>query len=422
MERTEWLRRISAGLKRCKESPAETDKALRDAIAVWWEIAKFSPQEIHIAFREVSEEDINRFELCHNESSLSHTVAKLSKYDANELGALILGVLRDLDNRLSDSAIFSTITESFSNHLCSDGSTYVIPRFQPRSLRDTGPGNGLLYRGLVFHRCLPRKVGDYEIDPVWRFETASLGVRDDSNSVSLGAALFKGFQLAPADDGDDFLSGSVDGDDIEQSLELHLKSIFSDGVIGVVWPELSMPPKSIEVVRSRLQRIPFGERGEVTNGLAALGSWHKMFNGKYYNTMPVYDFYGRHLLSYRKSIIYTRGELTERAEPDLRLPILISADSAIAFGICLDFCELELDNPYLGLDVDLVLIASLGNQRTMDGHLVNASTMNARVGARAFVCQQSDEQSRNVGFVFPAKDDGQVTVSVEWNVRKLKLT
>ena len=66
---------------------------------------------------------------------------------------------------------------------------------------------------------------------------------------------------------------------------------------------------------------------------------------------------------------YRKGALAEGIEPSNRILVVVSPTITIAIAICLDFCEVVRErNPYDELDVDLVLVASMGGPTTLEGH------------------------------------------------------
>ena len=61
----------------------------------------------------------------------------------------------------------------------------------------------------------------------------------------------------------------------------------------------------------------------------------------------------------------------------------------IAFAICKDFCDKAREVPIRSLDVDLVLVPSMGRLNTMTAHRDTADTMKISFGTRAVVVQQT---------------------------------
>ena len=133
------------------------------------------------------------------------------------------------------------------------------------------------------------------------------------------------------------------------------------------------------------------------------GSWHETDADGVVNRSVVYDGCGERLLTFEKALAYhsdTWG--TEDIRESRILKVLLVEDTLIGFGICRDFADTGLDNALAALDVDLFLVPSMGNRRTMDGHLTTARLVADRSAARAFVVQQSEPESEDqLGFVVP---------------------
>ncbi|MBP0114352.1 hypothetical protein [Bradyrhizobium vignae] len=58
----------------------------------------------------------------------------------------------------------------------------------------------------------------------------------------------------------------------------------------------------------------------------------------------------------------------------------------VGVAICLDFCDV-CETPFSELDVDVMLVPSMGNDRTMQGHQTTAAQVEVRFGTRSFVVQ-----------------------------------
>jgi hypothetical protein len=209
---------------------------------------------------------------------------------------------------------------------------------------------------------------------------------------------------------------------IEGQLREHLASLAAESTDGeecvmAVWPELTLPPQLVELIRTTL-----GDRGLSDNpgarpGFVVAGSWHVEADGGHVNLTPILDGSGNPLFAYRKT---SRFELSKtgfdaeasggskvRLPEDIllgeELPILVYGDLLIAFAICLDFCDQSKDPPYHDMAVDLVIVPSYGNEAMMKGHIQTATAIKARHDALSFVVQQAfPALAAGGGYVLPA--------------------
>jgi hypothetical protein len=271
----------------------------------------------------------------------------------------------------------------------------------PRKRRKTSTRRDYFKRGLLSHRILPGEIRGHKVivKPV-----ASISRDTISRRITMGAALFANLRIDLSKTSGNFIVTGMVCDNPEGTVEQQLGSAISEQCFGVVWPELSVPPDLRDRIAGLLRKRALSLDPRPAPQVVVAGSWHEESSGGSVNVATVLNGYGARLLTYEKSLPFYSGRITEDIRPGVTIPILVTDDQVIAFGICRDFCDLSFDLPYPELDVDLVLVPSMGEETTMDGHLTTANRSEKRYGTRTFVVQQDTPQgskSSNFGFVLP---------------------
>ena len=98
----------------------------------------------------------------------------------------------------------------------------------------------------------------------------------------------------------------------------------------------------------------------------------------------------------------------EELTPSYRVPVLIGEDALIAFAICRDFCEAQIAQLYIERDVELVVVASYGDRKTIRAHRQQAQNLSNNPGTRAFVVQQvipDEVAASGTGYVLGPETD-----------------
>ncbi len=123
------------------------------------------------------------------------------------------------------------------------------------------------------------------------------------------------------------------------------------------------------------------------------------------NEAAVLSGSGRSLLGQQKRLPWRAGPKIENIRRGEDLWILVLGDILVGFGICLDFCQRLGETPYRALDVDLVLVPSLGNDATMSGHAAVAQDLHINRGSRCFVVQGAEPTLEGFdGYVLPPEN------------------
>lgn len=418
----DWIKRRDALRAQHDSRSAGNYGLLRDALCDLVALCRDAPVEIGKAYREIPEEVLaEKGEDFRNELANDFFAWSLEESSANQ--ALQLGAqLRALDKELIERPEGKRAPTSVAALLHSRTDSYVIPRPNPRSpSSQTGPGNSFGRRGTPHHRIVPRCISSYRIKPIWE-PRLSLGQVVGADHL-LGAALFPGLKLERDDQFDRFVPKDVACEIADEQLEKHVRAAFEQPLLAAVWPELTMPPSRLELLKNKLWAHSAHLAPSHGPSIVVAGSWYEKNGIEFHNVMRILDKSGVERWPYRKSLTYARGKEIEAAKDDFEVPLIITNDALITFAVCLDFCEDELPIPYDRMDVDLVLVASLGNVETMRGHESSADSLRHKFGGRAFVCQQSDKPDECVGFVYPSEEQGKpFMVEKPWNLRIIKFS
>ncbi|MGJ3262434.1 MAG: hypothetical protein ACFE0R_04285 [Salinarimonas sp.] len=267
---------------------------------------------------------------------------------------------------------------------------FVVKRLNARPALSSRDNHAFVLRGLRHHRLLPARHQDrdvvlYPMSGLTPPETRLPPIAERP----LGAALFEGFVCV--DPNIDTLAGPftfkrVSHRDVGETVRLQLRRARHERCFAVVWPELTVPPDVRAAIRRELED---GDDMEGALQVIVAGSWHEADGSKTVNQSQVYSGLGEKLLTFQKILPYRgKGErAVESIESGTRLPVLVTDEALIAFGICRDFCENE-DISYPDLDVDLILVPSLGTATAMRGHVQTAQRLATRHRTRSFVVQQ----------------------------------
>jgi predicted amidohydrolase len=146
------------------------------------------------------------------------------------------------------------------------------------------------------------------------------------------------------------------------------------------------------------------------------GSWHVERGGKWWNSAPILDGYGKVLATYEKlTPFYSAGIGYEDVTLGAGIPVIVTDDYVVAIAICKDFCDLSRVADLAQLDVDLFLVPSMGGDSTMSGHQTMAKHLTVQRGSRAFVVQQPENGSAALvlGMVGDPLSPGAVAVQTE---------
>ncbi|WP_264048548.1 carbon-nitrogen hydrolase family protein [Methylobacterium flocculans] len=313
--------------------------------------------------------------------------------------------------RALDEVLFRTAPSHFGpvdpeEWLCAASGAYAIPRSRVRESERRREGHRFTRRGILHHRVLPEILeAGYRVKLVRHDTTASPA----GEQVTMGAALFPGLKLAIRSADGGFVVTDAICDGAADTVARQIEAAYAGGCFAAMWPELTVTPALLALIRDTLGlRILTADPRSALQMVVA-GSWHTEEDGKVWNVATVLDGYGAEALTYRKVLPYRDGKIgTEAIGMPAEVPVLVTDDHLFGFGICKDFCDLGVTLAYKDLDVDLVLVPSMGNPATMEGHRSTAKGMRVTFGTRAFVVQQADPDgptAEQPGWVLPFPED-----------------
>ena len=347
------------------------DAALRLGLAELWNLIRHGPRDLTLAYRTINDTSIlreaNRLGDELAEGRLGWAVSEDWSEQALSLGAQ----LRALDHELAGRPSFSRLS-TMSFH-CPEVGAFVIPRIRPKPVdQPIGPGCGFGRRATPHHRILPESIGSLTVTLVTKplLSCGSLA----GSTRNLGAAMLPGMVLSPEPEPGPYFATSASCDNDAQIIRDQVAAAFDEDAFAMVWPELSMPDDRRAVVEKALDARA---RSMQPGGPAIVvtGSWHETIDEERRNVLRVLDKTGKEQLSFLKLAPYQRGDVREDVVAGDTIPVVVNLDALVTFGICLDFCDVDVPVPYLELDVDLVLVASHGNNTTMKGHEANAGKL-----------------------------------------------
>lgn len=383
--RTEWLERIvdfeSAGAWKSWQQPSSRRTLLRDLHL----LLHATPPNLLQGFDGFDEADLQRRArdlMCH----LGAREVCTAQTSVEEALSRCATVLRALDELLMEGGEHIA-DEAPDCWLTSDGSHYVIPT--PRAvMREGGPRTRQTFgrRGLLHHRIIPTRIGD--VDIVVDLHPDVTEAAGDGTRRVIGCAIFASFALTYDRVGENgFIVTSVDCEGgIEAAVDQHCSQARDDGCDVLVWPELTLTPERVDQLRRTLAAGPLRTS---LPPIVVAGSWHVGTEGSFHNMAPVLDGRGDDLEPFGKSRRFAFDGLSEAIEPYGRIHILATDRELVAFAICKDFCDKAKTVPVAELDVDLVLVPSMGLPNTMTAHRDAADGVKIDFGARTVVAQQT---------------------------------
>lgn len=251
-------------------------------------------------------------------------------------------------------------------------------------------------RAMIYHRALPRTADGY---PVRLVELNDVRLQ----TTRLAAAVAPGLKHTTAKADDRFTISKIDFPDGENVTRSQLVKSADDGSWAHVWPELTIGPALRDAIAMTLRDWDFD--APLPPALVVSGSCHEHADGKVVNRSWLMDSAGDCLARYDKLIPYeTSKDGTEDIEPGTEIIILVTSGPVVAIGICKDLCDATRE--IFELDIDLVVIPSMGDQATTFDHLAAITKLRNSSGPDAFVVQQADPTAaRQTNYVIGPKSE-----------------
>jgi hypothetical protein len=410
MELVEWLTEAASLAKAQKTAFQPDETYLRECLAAWHALACNAPNIIHDEYRKIRESFIENEATKRSENFLRGKFWQPMFVNANnqkiahELGAHI----RSLDVALCTFRSHHGPATNSDSWYVATTEAFVIPR---RKIREPNiekrERQTYLRRGILWHRIFPKRILGYEICPIWQ-DTVAL-TSENPQPLRVGAALFEKVKLEIKTNTNGFFVSGAKIENGDATLNEHLRKTVEETCFCVVWPELCISPDMASKIRGYLKHCLLDPGRNRALQFVVAGSWHYDAESQIFNTSIVYDAYGNERLRHNKIIRFydKKSGLWEGIVPGDKIFVLLLDDLAVSFGICKDFCDVGLCSPYVNLDVDLILVPSMGDEQTVLGHRTTATAARTRRDARAFVVQQLDpdaQPSDAAGWVLPLLD------------------
>ncbi|MER8536656.1 hypothetical protein NKH61_27685 [Mesorhizobium sp. M1005] len=292
--------------------------------------------------------------------------------------------LRALENLLYDIADGSPVRRA-SDCRARFGSQSAFILMRDPLHRAAKTGDSFRRRGLRRARVIPTKIDDLEVKLVFADDPRGRTRAARAVPLSSGAGLFKDLKLTFNEvDGGFIVSDAIAPSQLDVIRDQIAMASTAD-CIGVVYPELTISkPTALEVARC----LADGS-WKCELSFLVVGSHHEKTDEGWFNVAAIMDGYGNALEPHRKLFQFLDGEGPHEAiEHGTRLPVLVMEQAVVAFGICLDFCNLAEDPPYADLDVDYVVVPSYGGASTMKGHIRRSTELLEKLKSRTIVVQQ----------------------------------
>ncbi|MEG3159424.1 hypothetical protein U1763_02805 [Sphingomonas sp. LB2R24] len=377
--------------------------------------------EIDLLFRSAPTAVENRYKRISESDLRDLTKAGTANLDAGSLawpaGARLDGAaaqLRALDAFLRAFAPLGPPVDPNMDFLCHEHRTHVIPRHAAAPPANPAQVRTLTYarRGLVHHRLIPAEISGYDIELHWHRDLF-LAMRSSGSSVV--GAIFQDLTLVRDPDFQRFVAADAPCADEDATLRAQVDAIRSPEVKLAVWPELTMPPERLAKLTELLRERALATSPASGACIIAAGSWHEVEDGEVRNRMHLLSAMGRPRLHHDKSIpLESRTLGNEELTPSYRIPVLITEDALVTFAICRDFCESQISEVYRLMDVDLVVVPSYGDLKTIDAHRQQAGNLFTTTGARVFVVQQvvpEEVAKSGMGYILPPEVDPTATAA-----------
>ncbi|WP_144441560.1 hypothetical protein [Bradyrhizobium sp. CCGE-LA001] len=377
---------------------------LRKALIELDTLFRNAPGSVHKAYRNLTEKRIEEArESFAGSIGDGHLSWSLSDETPELAASMMGGLIREIDRVLAERRSRWPIAPS-EWHVEQLG-CWFIPRQGVSALRPARRLQAYSKRGLLFHRILPSVIQGY---PVHVVDTRTLHTTaSDASKWKMGACLFKALELKPeffSVAGDKrFRIARVEAPSAEDAIAEQIAEALKENCIAAVWPELTVSPELREKI------VGFIRDRDVTDELEAPeilipGTWHEETDHGTVNRARIYDGYGEERLSYDKIAPYAdEGWGMENITAGDRICVLATEGALIGVAICLDFCDV-CQTPFSELDVDVMLVPSMGNDRTMQGHQTTAAQVEVRFGTRSFVVQHPTETTftdHRIGTILP---------------------
>jgi len=421
-----WL----ATVKKLRKSLKALDRTYKDgrdqAILSVWKTLRKAPSTLQQLYGEWPESKL--LELAESAMAKLNKPAfgfELSSGDPNDVFKSLAALLRalEMEHAAFDHASLPTDPKSWIVKL--DGERfYLVPvgrvRWEPEPPPDKD-FRPFLQRGLLSFRVIPLSIDGAKVTLSRVNRLVNWTVPRFFGGALLPDVEFSRDNSQPGT----FIITKVKCEKRSETILYALKETFLSHCVATVFPELTIDEAACAQIVNLLKTKPWEEepdgtaRKPQTPALVVAGSWHRSVKGGHANIAPVFDGDGNPLFEHHKRMKFkpkpnpkSKDRLVERIVPGQELHVAVLDRCLVAVAICLDFADLKHQGKiYNGLDVDLVLVPSCGNDKTMRGHLDTARSFEIQRKSRAFVVQQAYPPfPEGIGFVLCPKEEVPETV------------
>lgn len=301
------------------------------------------------------------------------------------------------------------------------GTHFVVPAAASRDYRRGERGLGSTYerRGILKHRVVAATINGVAVRLL---SAGSLRAGHPPKPLRLGAALTTDLELDAPSTGMTFTVRTAGSVNWPYLLHRQAYKAITDGVDLAVWPELSVSKDAVSIIAKALSAPRPGDRRSKLQ-LVVAGSHHRpLDDGRVHNTATVLSGKGRVLDFHDKVVPFESKTLgVENLKPGSSVLVIICDGFIASAAICKDFCDAGIHLPWERLDVDLVLVPSMGDHSTMLAHLDKARSLRIDRNIRTFVVQQFYPRGSDdpLGLVLaaprnPPRDDKDLHENGEW--------
>jgi hypothetical protein len=409
----QWDKTVRDIVAAANLTEGDPDEAKNLIFGLWFAFVS-APAQVHGIFEAIGDEHfLDETEKLVAQICAGIPMDAIPAKDAKAIthrGAFLLRALEAIYLRAEGSRSHRSANEFRVEYKGIEG--FLLP-FKP-SFRTAKPWpRYFLRRGLAGSRCIPAKLRSGEsVDLVFTDKLLPEG------DLICGAQLFEALSAldqhgSPIDFNavERFIFHGL-ATKVDPAIADRLKAACSspDCCDILVFPELMMPKVWQNDLQEQLRTQAWdADLKKIPPFFVLGGSWHnsRINDGKYENCAPLYDGFGNLLGVHRKTIRYSEANLIEDIEPSNSILVAASRELTVAIGICLDFCQTARpDNPYDLLDVDLVLVSSMGHESTMDSHEAIAKRLWDSRKTATFIAQQHDKEFYGYMASFPKPNEG----------------
>lgn len=255
-------------------------------------------------------------------------------------------------------------------------------------------------RATRYHAVVPAAIGDLSVRLALHDQVSGSDPPGQSPIWAYGAAVFPNMTVTTREvGGDEFLvtdavvasSLGVVGSQVRQALASRCEVL--------AWPELTMPPERQDGVRAALTADPLGDPRRIP--IVVAGSWHVEEGGYTYNRAEAMTGRAKPLATCDKRRKFKFGDRYEAIRPGGTLTVIVMEDRLVTVAICLDFCDDGDDEVYRRLGVDVVIVPSMGDSKTVSAHQRHAKALQSQHGTVTLVVQQHPVLTGDVDIAAP---------------------